>query len=241
MIEFFSTIIGLSETFPIIKAKEYIPKWADNAKNEFLSLEDKDRSHIAMCPGIFDSFKTGYIVKAWCDFEIHAYDKLEAFIPSQELEDLLGKPVLQIQSGDGLGKLLPKRPWSNKDILKVNTPWHIKSDLKFLMIPLPYSDEFGFESTIGILDPSISSEINIQAYINGTGVLKIRAGDPICQLIPLTKDTEKLIVRDANKKDLEYIEKRKYVNNFGFRLNRNFIRNLYKKFVSPKCPFHKFH
>ena len=45
------------------------------------------------------------------------------------------------------------------------------------MIPLPYSDEFGFESTIGILDPSISSEINIQAYINGTGVLKIRAGD----------------------------------------------------------------
>jgi len=183
-------------------------------------------------------FKIGFIIRSWCDIEIHSNDSLEGFVASQDLEDLLGKPVLQIQSGDGLGKLLPKRPWSNKDILKINTPWHIKSNLKFLMIPLPYSDEFGLESTIGILDPSISSEINIQAYINGRGILKIKAGDPICQLIPLSEKNEIIKVRDANKNDLEYIEKRKYINNFGFRLNRNFIKNLYKKFISPKCPFH---
>lgn len=238
MIEFFSTIKGLTETFPVIEAKNFTPKWALKAKEEFNLLEDKNNSHIAMCPGIFDSFKTGFIIRSWCDIEIHSNDNLEGFVASQDLEDLLGKPVLQIQSGDGLGKLLPKRPWSNKDILKINTPWHIKSNLKFLMIPLPYSDEFGLESTIGILDPSISSEINIQAYINGRGILRIKAGDPICQLIPLNEKNENIKVRDANKNDLEYIQKRKYINNFGFRLNRNFIKDLYKKFISPKCPFH---
>ena len=238
MLEFFSTVEGLTESFPIINAKDYIPKWSTQAKEDFKNQEDKTAPHVALCPGIFDIMKTGYIINAWCDFEIYADENgLQSRYPP-EMEDLLGKKVIQIQSGDGIAKLLPKKPWANKDIVKINTPWYIKSNKKFLMIPLPYNDNFSLESSIGILDPSISNVINIQSYVNGRGILSVKAGEPLCQLIPLTEEVEKLIVRDANKKDLEFIQKNKFINNNSFRLNRQLFKNFYKKFISPKCPFH---
>ena len=65
--------------------------------------------------------------------------------------------VKQIASliNDGIAKNIPKRPWSWPDIVKINTPWHVMApkDVKFLIIPLPYTPFFDFEACLGILDP----------------------------------------------------------------------------------------
>jgi hypothetical protein len=239
MIEFFSSVKGLAETHPIYPTKNFTPNWVKQSRSDFQKQEEKNAPHLALCPGINDVQRSGFIVPAWCDFDIMSSEEgLQARFPP-DLEDVFGGKVIQVQSGDSLAKFLPKRPWSNKDIIKINTPWHIKSKVKLLMIPIPYNDDLSLESTIGILDPDISNVINIQSYVNGFGVLSIKAGTPLCQLIPISDEEHKLIVRDANKKDIEFLEKSKYVNNLSFRLNRKAFKNLYRKFIGSGCPFHK--
>jgi hypothetical protein len=231
MIEFFSTISGVSEAYPILPAKKVLPNWIKTARQEYSSTEDKRTPAIVRCPGILDIMTSGYVVTAPWDMEIHSStDSMVAYI-NPEMETLLGKPPVQNQNGDGIAKHIPKRPWSNKDILKINTPWHIKSNYKFMMIPIPYTESFGFESCIGILDPAISSEINIQGYVNGYGVLEINAGTPLCQLIPITDQQYEYEVRDMNQSDKLWIDKRKYINNSTFVLDKSLIKRLYNRFI----------
>lgn len=229
MIEFFSIINGVSETFPIVESRTLFPNWIKQARLEI------SNTNISRCPGIISLFTSGYYVTSPWDMEIISeHDKITGYCPSEEIEKLLGKQPIQIQSADGIAKYLPKRPWSNKHILKINTPWHIKSNLKFLMIPLPYSDKFELESTMGILDPSVSSEINIQCYVNGFGNFNIKAGEPLCQIIPLTENKYNFVARDASQNDREWIVKRNYLNNSTFIFNKSIVKRAYDKFFKIK-------
>lgn len=229
-IEFFSMIDGVAETFPIKPAQEVIPKWVYNAKADYMKSDKKDM-HIFKCPGIFDMFMTGYVLTNWVDVEIKTNDVgFSVTIPDPTIQEMLGKDIIQSQVHDGVSKFLPKKPWSVKSILKINTPWHVvvPKNVKLLMIPLPYPDTFEFESCTGILDPSISSEINVQGYWNipnGSHVLK--AGTPLCQLIPITEQSLNLIVRDKNKHDEWWLTKRKYLNYFSFIMNRQKLKEAY--------------
>ena len=231
-IEFFSAVKGVATAFPVLESKKNIPQWMYNARQAYSEQQDKRDLSISKCPGIVEILTKGFVVRAWHDIDVTSEDSgLSGKTPSEELNTLLGNPVIQIQSGEGIGKFLPRRPWSNKDILKINTPWHIKADCKFIMIPLPYTDSFEFESCTGILDPAVSSEINVQGYVNGRGSFTIKAGQPICQLIPLTDEAYEVEVRDMNDEDKNWIETRKYLNNSGFSMNKSLLRSAYNKFL----------
>ncbi len=233
-IEFFSIVDGLTDTYPVLNSKSIMASWLKTAQQEYSQMEKYD-FHIARCPGIVDVLTTGYIVRAWHDVAVRSGpSSLETFAPDIALEQLIEKPALQVQKGDSVAKHIPKRPWSNKSILKINTPWHIISDCKFMMLPISYTDQFEFESCIGILDPSVSSEINIQGYVNGVGEFTIRAGTPLCQLIPISQQTYDLVVRDATEHDRKWIARRKYYNSIGFNLNKNIVSKAYNKFFKRK-------
>ncbi len=232
-IEFFSAVDGVAAAHPILESKKSMPNWMYQARQAFQENANKRDLTISRCPGIVETLTKGFVVTAWHDIDVVSEEHtLNAASPSEELNSLLdGNPTLQIQSGDGIGKFLPRRPWSNKNILKINTPWHIKSDVKFLMIPMPYTDFFEFESCIGVLDPSISSEINVQGYVNGRGTFTIKAGQPICQLIPLTENSYDFEVRDQNEEDEKWLKTRKYLNNSTFIMNKSALRNAYNRFL----------
>ena len=87
------------------------------------------------------------------------------------------------------------------------------------MLPLPYADDHTFEACQGILDPSISTEVNVHLYWNKLGVHIIPAGTPLCYLAPMTPNRVELIMRDATKKDLDWLQKRHYINKMSFNLN----------------------
>ena len=227
-IEFFSSIAGVAETFPILNAKECIPDWITTARADYLKSDKKD-IHIFKCPGIIDILTTGFVVTAWHDVEITPrQDAINVTIPDGKLNDLLGKEAVQIQSPNSIAKHIPKRPWSQKGIVKINTPWHVWSKCKLLMIPLPYTEHFEFESTSGILDPGIANEINIQGYWN-TQTATIKAGTPLCQIIPLTEKQYSMVCRDANARDNLWLQKRKFFNNFAFVLQRQVLKKVYDK------------
>jgi hypothetical protein len=100
------------------------------------------------------------------------------------------------------------------------------------MIPIPYTDQFEIESCIGILDPSISSEINIQGYVNGFGEFTIKAGTPLAQLVPLSNSKYDFVVRDKNEKDTTWLKKRKFLNSISFNLSKAKINQAYQKFFN---------
>lgn len=227
-IEFFSSIAGVAETFPILNAKDCIPDWVSVARAEYIKSDKKDM-HIFKCPGIVDILTTGFVVTAWHDVEIiPKQDAVNVTIPDGKLNDLLGKEAVQIQSPNGVAKHIPKRPWSHKAIVKINTPWHVWSKCKLLMIPMPYTDYFDFESTSGILDPGVANEINIQGYWN-TNTSTIKAGTPLCQIIPLTEKQYTMLCRDANARDKLWLKKREFFNNFAFVLQRQKLKQAYDK------------
>lgn len=227
-IEFYSSVEGVVDTFPVINAQEEVPAWTALARQEY--LQNKERVSVFRCPGIFDLMRTGFIVRAWHDIRVDPTNNLIGYVPSADVEELLEKPPVQTHSE--LAKHLPKRPWSHPHIFKINTPWHVKAPCKFMMIPIPYTDQLKFESNIGILDPAVSSEINVQGYINTNQVFDIKAGTPLCQLVPITEKPYKLVVRDMDNKDRMWLKTRKYINGMSFVLNRNTIKNAYRKYLA---------
>lgn len=234
-IEFFTSAPGLSEMFPIISASECRADWMTAAKNDYIQNKErfsKSRStHLFQCPGIFDLNNHGFIVPLWHDLIIKT-DSKERFtwtIPSGGLNSYRGKDVVGTHK-PGLDKFIPKRPWSLNQVIKLDTPWNIVAPkgVKFLIIPLAYPDDFTFESCIGILDPAISTEVNIQLYWNVMqGETLLKAGTPLCQLIPLTEKKYELIVREMTASDKFWLEKRNLFMSMFFRGNRNIIKEMY--------------
>lgn len=239
-IEFYSTIDGVLDTFPIQHARDCLPDWIGLAKHDYVN--NKSIPSVYRCPGIVDLLTTGFIVKSWFDIDIStdSNNRLLAHAPSEDLEQMLGCPPIQVQGGNEIAKHLPKRPWSHSDILKVNTPWHVVAPkgVTLMMVPISYTDDLAFESTTGILDPSVSNEINIQGYVNRTGMIK--AGTPLAHIIPITHESYELVVRNMTEHDKTWIGKKKYLNVFSFIFNRRKTKDAYNAHYNApsKCPFH---
>lgn len=235
-IEFFSTVEGVADVYPVQLASQYKPKWVENAKAEYIKRENIPQRQLDLyrCPGIFDLMATGFVVYLPWDITIvTANDGAQVSwnYPSSTLPDLLGYDLVAIHSANGVAKHLPTRSFSIKPIIKFQLPWHVVSLVKMLAIPIPYPDSFEFESVQGILDPAISTEVNPQVrwnVLNGSHTIK--AGTPLMQLIPLTDEPVELEVREATERDLKWAKKREYLTNMSYVPKRNIIKEVYKKF-----------
>jgi len=239
-IEFFSTVPGLADSFPIFPASQWRPKWVANCRDDFAKHKGYKRpSHLYQCPGIFDLYKTGFMIPLWHDTVIKTQLDEEAFAyvhPSEMLAKL--------REGDPVGthpyelqKWLPRRPWSIAPIMKFNTPWNViaPKGVKFLMTSIAYSDSYEFEACQGILDPSISTELNVQGYWNvKEGETRLNAGTPLAHLIPISEKSFEYEVRDATDHDREFLKKREYFTVFGFNLNKRLIKDIYNKHFGRK-------
>lgn len=230
-IEFYSDIYGLADTVPVVKTSEALPKWINTVRADY-KQNQKEKTHLYRCPGIFDLFTTGYIVTAWHDMTIHTDGENYRWeIPSQELAVLMeASQLAQSHNHRTIGKYLPRPNWTHPSVLKINTPWHVVApkNVKFLMTQVPYPDSFEFTALNGILDPGISTEVNIQLnwnILNGSHTIK--AGTPLAQLIPLSEEQFELVVRDKNAHDEIWSLKRRFFNNMSFVLNRSRIKKMY--------------
>jgi len=245
-IEFYSDVYGLASMVPILKTSEALPKWVNTLRADY-KQNPKEKSHLYRCPGIFDLFTTGYIVTAWHDITLKTDGENYGWeLPSAELQILMGANQLaQAHSHRTTAKHLPRPPWAHPSVLKLNTPWHVVAPkgVKFLITHAPYPDSFEFQAMNGILDPGISTEINIQLdWHVPAGTHVIRAGTPLAQLIPLSEENFELVVRDKTPHDEQWSLKRRFVNGMGYVLNRPRIKKLYEDHFNldkpqKTCPF----
>lgn len=252
-IEFFSSIDGVADSSPILEAKDLQQPWFNEARNDYINKLNEANggtfAHAYRCPGIFDLYKTGFFVTAWCDIRIETNGDPNYYrwtLPNAGLIDLMDEaeksPIIQEHSFDGVARHLPFPPNTLRSIIKINTPWHIMAPkgMKFMMLPVPYSNDFTFTQSIGILDPAISSAINCQLYWhNLNGSYTIKAGTPLAYIVPITDKKYQLVCRDKNKKDELWLRKNEFLKNFAFTLKRNVMRQSYEKHNESKCPITK--
>jgi hypothetical protein len=236
-IEFYSSVPGLVEACPIYEAKKYSAKWMNSAREDFIkktkSVPTRVR-HVYQCPGIFDLYNHGYIIPAWHDIIIKTNGDPSGFswMVPEELTDLVADFDFVGKHTDGIDKYLPKKPGALTSVIKFNTPWNViaPKGVKFLMMPLAYPDSFEFESSIGILDPSISNEINVQMYwYIKNGQHTVKAGTPLAHLIPLSEEKFELVCRDMTEWDHLWIKKKYFLNHFTFKTNKNKFKEFYYK------------
>jgi hypothetical protein len=234
-IEFFNEVKGVADLFPIIEAKNCKPDWIKKVREDYLQNKNVD-SHLSRCPGIFELFNCGYIVRSWCDFKIK--------IPKDTTEKgtfhcdfpthlNVGRPLVEGNFNNSM-KFVPRPKGTLNNVFKVVTLWHIiaPKGLKFLFLPLPYPDNFEFYNLPGILDPGITTEINLQLFWNISSSHFIKAGTPLGQLIPLTEENYDFICRDMNTNDENWLRKFDFYKKHSFNKIlhiRNKIKEMYEK------------
>ena len=241
-IEFVSEMKGVADAFPVLKASQYKRKWVDRAMDDYKkSHKDNDRqSFFVRCTGAFALFRKGYILTAWYDVSIITKKGEEGFawkLPIKgKLEDELGGKPIEAQP-DSIAKWIPKRTGQISSLVKINSPLHViaPKGVKLLFLPVPYPEQFDFESSMGILDPAESTELNVQLHwYKEDGEVIIKAGTPLMYMLPLYDGAEDIEVntRDANEKELEFFKKVDYFHSFAFELYkyRNKIKKLYKEY-----------
>jgi len=237
-IEFFSYVQGVADISPIIPARNKMPGWVDRTRQHYkvtaAKLKDHGRfPHLYKCPGIFEILGEGYYVTMPWDVIIETNGdpyNIKWTVPSEELATLMGGIQLVTPHKEA-SELLPTPPGSLASIVKISTPWHLKAPagLKFLILPVSYSDSFEFEHVPGILDPGLSSEINLQLrwYVTN-GVHTIKAGTPMAQIIPLSEKTYQMVCRNATAWDNLWVTKRRFLNNFSFSVQRKKLKDAYE-------------
>ena len=172
---FFHNEPSIVDLFPIIESKKLKLDWTNKVRQDFQNRKNSERDmvsiHVSRCPGIFDLFKYGYTVTLHKDIVIKPRDGGFEWETLKQ-EHFPNHFSISILSELGAQDLIPRPPWAFDFILKINTGWHVVApkDLKFIMLPIAYPDTFDFTSTIGILDPSIATDINFQMFWNKKGI-----------------------------------------------------------------------
>ena len=223
-IEFFSYVEGVADTHPIIPARELSFKWVKLLTEDY-KRNINERNHIRKCPGIFDILGTGYVVPLPWDVNIKLDDTGFGYeLPGQYLPQMTGTEQLV-----GPHKNIPG---IDRLCLKFCTPWHVIAPCKFVVIPIPYPDMKGFESVHGILDPEKSTELNAQVWWNTNGIVNLKAGTPMMQIIPLSDEKFSHTVRDATEKDKQWVKRRLYLSQHSFQHPFHLMAKAYNKFFS---------
>lgn len=233
-ITFFSSLPGVAETYPILPAGQIKYDWLPIANKRYkewvASDPNRNHTHVRRCPAIFEIAREGYVVRLPWDIEVSFESgKLEWEVPDKGL----------LTNGPNIDGILFCEPQQNpphaddRTVIKLPSSWHVITppDVKLLFLPIPYPDNYIFESTAGILDPGQVTQVNPQVYWNVRKKTLLKAGTPLMQIIPLTNKKLKLEVREANEADISWINFQRFAfcHTFNVHNKANIIRRLYGK------------
>ena len=233
-IEFFHNEPSILENFPIIESKELKLKWVKRARKDIenSAVDIPSTSHLVRCPGIFDLFKYGYVIPLHKDIAIKSKGTNFEWHSIMAESD---KSKLVNGFSEHITNLTPTPPWSANFIVKINTGWNViaPKGVNFLQLPIAYPDTFEFTAAIGILNPTVSTQINFPMFWHGTDKETIiKAGTPLGHLIPLSEKRYQMVQRNMNQQDKDWMEKVNSMQGSTFwpYTTRKKMVNMYNKY-----------
>lgn len=219
-IRFYSLEPAVVDLFPVVPASSLYRAWKEpevkKKKCPFSGLTSSSN-----CPAITTFSSLGYVVVAPADFVIttngdginfqwqtnHIFTKgMNGYIANHDEDQTV--PLL-----DDVNTTL-------NTVIKIETPWRIKSsdDVVFLQTPVHYMNESRFTVATGILDPRFAHVVHVQLFWKVLeGETLIKAGTPLAQYIPLSRKylspkNYDLIVDKATQIEYDLEESFQYAN-----------------------------
>jgi hypothetical protein len=184
---------------------------------------------IKKCPGLSSLFTTGFILPSWTDMtiEVKANGKFSVFDPgkAQRAEQ---HPEWLWWNGlyEGYTHIKFKSPWFIKEKSGINFLWHECDWHNTERI----SD---FHVLSGIVDYRAQHQTNINVFMKKNSIVKIKVGDPLVHIVPLTDKEIELRHHLINDSDDEQIIKAPRILWFG--QHRALLQA--KQNNESKCPF----
>ena len=189
-IRFYSLDPGTATLFPIVKSASIGRNFLEQAQ----ASDQPDTLSSKNCPGIKKIVSSGWIVPAPADFSINtngdgiSFDWGEPYRFSKITPGM--DAYVNSHTRSQTEPLLDNSNTTLKTVVKIETPWRIEAsdDTVLLLMPVTYNNESRFSAATGILDPKYGHVVNIQLFWKVlTGNTTIKAGTPLCQIIPISR------------------------------------------------------
>ena len=211
-VRFVSLMPEVTQLMPIVRSAEARPKWLRKALDDYKNLRSdpqyvmQPNLHITRCPGIFNLYRSGWVMRTWQDMTIKTNGDGESF----EWRTPINQAALSVETGE-MGGYHPHHqllrytgdyPDSLRNILKVHTPWRciVPDGYYLLEMAVPYGDDKRFTTLMGVYDRENGvAPMNVQFLwhcLNSEEL--IPAGTPIAYYLLVPKDQVDFTVEDAD-------------------------------------------
>jgi hypothetical protein len=186
-VRFFCLEPGVADLYPITRSSSIKRKW----------LNDTSQQHVSSvnCPGINKVVSSGWVMLAPADFMITTngdgvtFNWLEPYRFTKVTE---GMDAYIASHTKEQTEIFLDDEETLKTVIKIETPWRVEADddVVFLQMPVAYNNEDRFTAATGILDLRYAHLMNVQLFwkkLEGSHL--VRAGTPLCQYIPMSRQS----------------------------------------------------
>lgn len=183
------------DTFNIKPMINHRPSWFKNIPKKLVH-NNIERPSFRNCSGYLEMYKQGFYVPLWTDLDI--INKVDGMM-CDEAYHQLGS----LDSDFGL-QSLPTLKDHHRNI-KIDSPWFVKCDhdIKFLLMGATWdyinNNSYDFQILPGVIDFKYNHSPNVQMLLpipmgnQRESHIKLKAGEPIMYLFPLTEKKVKFI------------------------------------------------
>lgn len=222
----------IAETYPVRRSFNYVPDWWRKLPQSFhisheLTKKPYERPTMKTCYGMTTLYRKGFIIPLWADIDLFFNRNEEEAVYSYQ-----SAAELNISQHDSLeyGRQFP-----NFHHMKLRSPWLFKETkgIEFIFAPCLWSHlAVAPEIRVmpGVLNFRDQHSTNVNWFVPHMNAhIRLEAGLPLAQIIPITDKKVKLSIHVLNR--LEYDKLRTVMHVHKFKLG-------FQKVVkdSNRCP-----
>lgn len=209
-------------------ARNFIPSWykktpSTNNKNETIVGHNYKNlplmRTVKTCPSFHDVFNDGLVLVSPCDIHIGLFDNDNTY----RWEVAIKHQDIRLETHDDLQFLDYYDSQKIRQVFKLVSPFYFKTPAGYSLrqIPYMYDDKDDFTVPYGIINSDVFHEVNPQIlYTSKDNDILIKAGQPLCYLVPFKREKTNLkLLKEGKKRDkfLQRHRKHTYITNKGFR------------------------
>jgi hypothetical protein len=214
-VKFYSEYPEITDSYPIIHAREYKRKWVKDCATAFAKYRKRVDSRATIltatkCPGMRNVMEEGYIITTWTDFTIETSDgKMEVYYPTgmdKFLESISFEQRVVTSFDTAMSPMRIPTGRNFSHIIKVFVPYSfdIPSGYELKIMPVHYDDNPVFTACEGTTE-GFHVDFNVHLFWHEkNGRVTVPAGTPLCQIVARKKQTidivESKMTADIEKK-----------------------------------------
>lgn len=233
VVDCFTDDIVAYEKYPIAHAKNFYPEWLKKTSSSYQSVTKNylnvEMSTIKRCPGLLDTYKSGFIIPMWSDliFESTTNGFSYQFADNKSFIESHAKEQWQTFADPLLF-----------NHIKMRTPWLIKSnkniDCNFAYPFWNHSLHTDYFFPSAIINYKYQRSTNINMFIHAQSKFTLNAGQPIVHVMPLTEKELVIKTHLISTVEMHQMHNQAKSNTFNLQYLKHmkFMENKEKK-----CPF----